>query len=91
MAEQAHPSRALQPRPRRPASDALTDLLQAPAPRALRAHVTNPDPDLDPDGRYARMLTKIPSPGYTSLGRNCVPAKDRFWNGVGRDSAGPDR
>ena len=37
----------------------LTDLLAALAPGAVGAQVTVFDPDLDPDGRYAVLLTGI--------------------------------
>ena len=40
----------------------LTGLLAALAPRAVGAQVTVFDPDLDPDGSHARLLTDIWSP-----------------------------
>src|SRR5262249_15751796 len=39
----------------------LTELLAALAPRAVGAQVTVFDPDLDPDGSHARLLTPIPA------------------------------
>ena len=49
-------------------ADQLTDLLTALAPRAIGAHVGVFDPDLDPDGRYARLLTDIVAEGLSRLG-----------------------
>ena len=46
----------------------LTGLLQALAPGAVGAQVTVFDPDLDPDGRYARLLTEILVEGLSGLG-----------------------
>lgn len=48
--------------------DELTGLLEALAPGALGAQVTVFDPDLDPDGRYAGMLTEVLSTGLRQLG-----------------------
>ncbi|WP_083982240.1 arginase family protein [Actinomadura hibisca] len=48
----------------------LTELLAALAPRAVGAQVTVFDPDLDPDGTHARLLTDILVPGLASLGRD---------------------
>lgn len=48
----------------------LVDLLAGLAPRAVGAHVTVFDPDLDPDGRYARLLTDILARGLGALGRS---------------------
>jgi len=48
--------------------DELTELLEALAPGALGAQVTVFDPDLDPDGHYARLLTQILSTGLRQLG-----------------------
>lgn len=47
---------------------ALTDLLRRLAPGAIGASVTVFDPDLDPDGRYARLLTDIVVDGLGGLG-----------------------
>jgi arginase len=47
----------------------LTGLLAALAPRAAGAQVTVFDPDLDPDGGYASILTEILATGLASLGR----------------------
>jgi arginase len=47
----------------------LTELLAALAPRAAGAQVTVFDPDLDPDGSHARLLTSILSTGLALLGR----------------------
>ncbi|MEZ0108914.1 arginase [Catenulispora sp. EB89] len=49
-------------------ADQLTELLAALAPRAVGAHVTVFDPDLDPDGRYARLLTDVVAEGLGRLG-----------------------
>jgi arginase len=46
----------------------LTALLCALAPAAIGAQVTVFDPDLDPDGRYAAMLTDVLSTGLRDLG-----------------------
>lgn len=51
----------------------LTALLQALAPGALGASVTVFDPDLDPDGRYARMLVDVVVAGLASLGGGVAP------------------
>ena len=48
----------------------LTDLLAALAPRAIGAQVTVFDPDLDPDGSRARLLTDILITGLATLGRD---------------------
>ncbi|WP_025158169.1 arginase family protein [Leifsonia aquatica] len=40
-------------------ADGLSDLLGALAPGAIGASITVFDPDLDPDGRYARLLADI--------------------------------
>lgn len=50
--------------------DELTALLEALAPGALGAQVTVFDPDLDPDGGYALMLTEVLSTGLRQLGRD---------------------
>src|SRR5262245_19405458 len=47
----------------------LTELLAALAPRALGAQVTVFDPDLDPDGSHARLLTDILVTGLAPLSR----------------------
>ena len=48
----------------------LTELLAALAPRAVGAQVTVFDPDLDPDGSYARLLTDILVTGLAPLSRD---------------------
>ena len=48
----------------------LTALLTALAPRATGAQVTVFDPDLDPGGRYATVLTGILAAGLQHLGRD---------------------
>ncbi len=48
----------------------LTDLLTALAPRAIGAQVTVFDPDLDPDGSRAHLLTDILITGLATLGRD---------------------
>ena len=45
----------------------LTELLAALAPRAVGAQVTVFDPDLDPDGSHARLLTDILVTGLAPL------------------------
>jgi arginase len=46
----------------------LTALLRELAPRAVGASITVFDPDLDPDGRYARLLVDILTEGLSGLG-----------------------
>ncbi|MDF2805971.1 MAG: arginase [Cellulosimicrobium sp.] len=46
----------------------LTNLLAALAPSARGASVTVFDPDLDPDGSRARILTDVISDGLSALG-----------------------
>ena len=48
--------------------DQLVALLQALAPSAIGASVTVFDPDLDPDGSSARLLTEVLSTGLEHLG-----------------------
>ncbi len=48
--------------------DELTRILAALAPAAVGAQVTVFDPDLDPDGSYARLLTDILTVGLADLG-----------------------
>src|SRR5215475_706 len=48
----------------------LTELLAALAPRAAGAQVTVFDPDLDPGGSHARLLTNILVPGLAPLSRD---------------------
>jgi arginase len=48
----------------------LTALLAGLAPRAAGAEITVFDPDLDPDGRYARLLTDVLVTGLADLGRD---------------------
>jgi arginase len=48
----------------------LTELLAALAPRAAGAQVTVFDPDLDPDGSQARLLTDILVTGLAPLSRD---------------------
>ena len=48
----------------------LTGLLAALAPRAVGAQVTVFDPDLDPDGSHARLLTDILVAGLAPLSRD---------------------
>lgn len=48
----------------------LTELVAALAPRAVGAQVTVFDPDLDPDGSHARLLTDILVTGLASLSRD---------------------
>jgi arginase len=51
-------------------ADQLTELLAALAPGAIGAQVAVFDPDLDPDGRYARVLTDVVVNGLADLGRD---------------------
>lgn len=53
--------------------DDLTALLAALAPAAAGAHVTVFDPDLDPDGRYARLLADVLGTGLRELGTGHHP------------------
>jgi arginase len=46
----------------------LTELLRELAPHAVGASITVFDPDLDPDGRYARLLVEILTEGLRDLG-----------------------
>ncbi|PRB11317.1 arginase family protein [Microbacterium sp. MYb62] len=46
----------------------LTALLRELAPHAVGASITVFDPDLDPDGRYARLLVDILTEGLGALG-----------------------
>lgn len=46
----------------------LTELLRELAPHAVGASITVFDPDLDPDGRYARLLVEILTDGLRELG-----------------------
>lgn len=46
----------------------LTALLRALAPQAIGASITVFDPDLDPDGRYAQLLTEVLGDGLRELG-----------------------
>lgn len=46
----------------------LTALLRELAPRAVGASITVFDPDLDPDGRYARLLVDVLTEGLSELG-----------------------
>lgn len=46
----------------------LTALLRELAPHAIGASITVFDPDLDPDGRYARLLVEILTDGLSELG-----------------------
>jgi len=46
----------------------LTALLRALAPAAVGAPMTVFDPDLDPDGRYARLLSDVLVEGLAGIG-----------------------
>ena len=50
-------------------AEELTTLLELLAPGATGAQVTVFDPDLDPDGRYAKTLTQVVADGLGALGR----------------------
>lgn len=50
----------------------LTDLLRELAPGAIGASITVFDPDLDPDGRYARLLVDILDAGLSELGTRVI-------------------
>jgi arginase len=49
-------------------ADELVELLRLLAPRAIGASVTVFDPDLDPDGRYARLVADVVVDGLARLG-----------------------
>ena len=49
-------------------SDQVGDLLRELAPHAVGASITVFDPDLDPDGRFARLLTDVLAEPLASLG-----------------------
>lgn len=49
-------------------AEELTLLLRELAPHAVGASITVFDPDLDPDGRYARLLADILTEGLSALG-----------------------
>lgn len=49
-------------------ADELTAFLQALAPGAIGASVTVFDPDLDPDGRHARLVADVAAGGLARLG-----------------------
>lgn len=49
-------------------AEELVNLLRELAPGALGASVTVFDPDLDPDGRFARLLTDVLDAGFAELG-----------------------
>jgi arginase len=49
--------------------DELVELLRGLAPRAVGASITVYDPDLDPDGMHARLLTDVLTAGLGDLGR----------------------
>ncbi|MCJ1712429.1 arginase family protein [Clavibacter michiganensis subsp. phaseoli] len=49
-------------------ADELVELLRALAPRAVGASITVFDPDLDPDGRYARLVGDVVVDGLALLG-----------------------
>jgi arginase len=51
--------------------DQLIELLTALSPWAIGAQVTVFDPDLDPDGRYAELLSEIIVTGMARLGNEC--------------------
>jgi arginase len=51
--------------------DELRRLLAALAPAAIGVQITIFDPDLDPDGRYARLLTDTLASGLAELGTAC--------------------
>jgi len=53
----------------------LADLLAALAPHAVGAHVTVFDPDLDPHGRYARLLVDVLAEGLGRLGQRTAAAR----------------
>lgn len=50
------------------AANELTELLARLAPWAIGASVTVFDPDLDPDGRYSRVVTDVIVDGLAGLG-----------------------
>lgn len=54
-------------------AEQLADLLRELAPGAVGASITVFDPDLDPDGRYARLLVDILDDGLVGLGSALRP------------------
>ncbi|MGG7510839.1 arginase family protein [Plantibacter sp. YIM 135249] len=54
-------------------ADELIELLRLLAPTAVGAQVTVFDPDLDPDGRYAMLLSRIIREGLGALGTARAP------------------
>ena len=50
----------------------FTALLRELAPRAIGASITVFDPDLDPDGRYARLLVNVLTEGLATLGSRAL-------------------
>lgn len=57
-------------------ADALTALLTELAPGAIGASITVFDPDLDPDGRYAALVSDIVATGLARLGSETRHAGD---------------
>ena len=57
--------------------DQLIDLLASLAPWAVGAQITVFDPDLDPDGTYAELLTEIIATGMVSLGSECSSTRTK--------------
>jgi arginase len=55
-------------------ADALTALLAELAPGAIGASITVFDPDLDPDGRYAALVSDIVATGLARLGSETRPS-----------------
>ncbi|MBE1513711.1 arginase family enzyme [Nesterenkonia halotolerans] len=54
-------------------AEQLIELLDHLAPQAIGASVTVFDPDLDPDGQYARVVTDVIAKGLHRLGRDVLP------------------
>lgn len=50
------------------APEELIELLRGLAPRAVGASITVYDPDLDPNGRHARLLTDVFTVSLGDLG-----------------------
>jgi len=67
----------------------LADLLAALAPTAVGAQVTVCDPDLDPDGRYARVLADLLGTNLRRLGAARRPESDRLPDGAHGESQEP--
>ncbi len=57
--------------------DTLVSLLASVAAGAMGASVCIFDPDLDPTGRFARLVADIGVAGLSDLGSGCSPTPTR--------------